>query len=84
MQNAILPSSLPLGHPYPGVEPRVLVVGEFRALDNVALFDSQCFPRNRYAQTAEHDITNIRHAAKREVLIYRDLIQSCAPHTAHD
>lgn len=29
MQNTILPSSLPLGHPYPGVEPRVLVVGKF-------------------------------------------------------
>ncbi|XP_014468959.1 PREDICTED: uncharacterized protein LOC106741436 isoform X2 [Dinoponera quadriceps] len=26
MQNAILPSSLPLVHPYPGVEPRVLVL----------------------------------------------------------
>lgn len=28
MQNTILPSSLPLAHPYPGIEPRVLVLGE--------------------------------------------------------
>lgn len=28
MQNTILPSSLPLAHPYPGIEPRVLVLGK--------------------------------------------------------
>lgn len=32
MQNTILPSSLPLAHPYPGVEPRVLVLGKLYIL----------------------------------------------------
>lgn len=28
MQSAVLPSSLPMAHPYPGVEPRILVLGK--------------------------------------------------------
>lgn len=32
MQNTILPSSLPLAHPYPGIEPRVLVLGKYTFL----------------------------------------------------
>lgn len=38
MQNTILPSSLPLVHPYPGVEPRVLVLGKCRVSTQIEKF----------------------------------------------